>query len=63
MSPYSSFSPKYEAYVVEVESSDAELATWTKHDSPGKARAYYDGNGFAIKYVTHRVHAETIHLT
>lgn len=57
------FSLKYEAYVVEIESSDAKLATWTKHDSPGKARAYYDGDSFAIKYVTHRVHAETIHRT
>ncbi|KAI0001828.1 hypothetical protein BJV77DRAFT_16954 [Russula vinacea] len=35
----------------QIESSDAKLATWTKHDSPGKARAYYDGNSFAIKCI------------
>jgi uncharacterized protein (DUF2235 family) len=35
----------------QIESLDAKLAAWTKHDSPGKARANYDGDSFAIKCI------------
>lgn len=35
----------------QIESLNAKLAPWTNHDSPGKARADYDGESFAIKCV------------
>lgn len=64
MSPHSRFSLKIRGSCnEEIESLDAKLAPWTKHDSPGKARADYDGDSFSIKYVTRPVHAETIHRT
>lgn len=45
----------------EIELLNAKLASWTRHDSPGKVRADYDGDSFVIKYVSYLVHAETTH--
>jgi hypothetical protein len=36
----------------EIELLDAKLAPWTQHNSPGKLRADYDGDTFAVKYVS-----------
>jgi len=35
----------------QIESLNARLAPWTRHDSPGKARADYDSESFVIKCV------------
>jgi hypothetical protein len=36
----------------EIELLNAKLAPWTQHNSPGKLRADYDGDTFAVKYVS-----------
>lgn len=58
---FQTFYWKYGAHEVEIESLDAKLAPWTRHDSPGKARANYDSDSFVIKYVSNPAHAETTH--
>lgn len=40
------------AHLTEIELLNAKLAPWTRHDSPGKLRADYDGDTFAVKYVS-----------